>query len=66
MMDDRMHRALDGELPADGLTPAERAELLRYRAMIGTTLEPLRRLPAIDNLHEARHDQPPPIQSQRL
>jgi hypothetical protein len=48
MMDDRIHRALDGELPADGLTPEERAELHRYRAMIGTALEPLRRLPAID------------------
>ena len=48
MMDDRMHRALDGELPADGLSPEERAELHRYRAMIGTALEPLRRLPAID------------------
>jgi hypothetical protein len=48
MMDDRMHRALDGELPADGLTPEERAELHRYRAIIGTSLEPLRRLPAID------------------
>jgi hypothetical protein len=43
-----MHRALDGELPADGLTPEERAELHRYRAMIGTTLEPLRRFPPID------------------
>jgi hypothetical protein len=48
MMDDRMHRALDGELPADALTPEERAELHRYRATIGTTLEPLGRLPAID------------------
>ncbi len=48
MMDDRMHRALDGELPPDGLTPEERAELHRYRAIIGTSLEPLRRLPAID------------------
>jgi hypothetical protein len=48
MMDDRMHRALDGELPADGLTPEERAEMHRYRAIIGTALEPLRRLPAID------------------
>jgi hypothetical protein len=48
MMDDRIHRALDGELPADGLTPEERAEMHRYRAIIGTALEPLRRLPAID------------------
>lgn len=43
-----MHRALDGELPADALTPEERAELHRYRAIIGTSLEPLRRLPTID------------------
>lgn len=48
MMDDRIHRALDGELPADGLTPEERAELHRYRAIIGTSLGPLRQLPAID------------------
>jgi hypothetical protein len=47
-MDDRIQRALDGELPGDGLTPQERAEVQRYRAIIGTALEPLRRLPAID------------------
>jgi hypothetical protein len=47
-MDDRIQRALDGELPADGLTPRERAELQLYRAMIGTALEPIRQLPAID------------------
>ena len=47
-MSDRMHRALDGELPADGLAPDERAELHRYRAILGTALEPLRGLPAID------------------
>jgi hypothetical protein len=47
-MDDRIQRALDGELPADGLTPEERAELQRYRAVIGTALGPIRRMPAID------------------
>jgi len=47
-MDDRIQRALDGELPPDGLTPEERAELQRCRAIIGTALEPIRRLPAID------------------
>jgi hypothetical protein len=47
-MDDRIQRALDGELPADGLTPEERAELQRYRAILGTALEPIRRLPTID------------------
>jgi hypothetical protein len=43
-----MHRALDGELPADGLAPEERAELHRYRAILGIALEPVRGLPAID------------------
>jgi hypothetical protein len=47
-MSDRIHRALDGELPADGLAPDERAELHRYRAILGTALEPIRGLPAID------------------
>jgi hypothetical protein len=47
-MSDRMHRALDGELPADGLAPEERAELHRYRAILGIALEPVRGLPAID------------------
>lgn len=47
-MDDRIQRALDGELPAGGLTPDERMELQRHRAMIGTALGPIRRLPAID------------------
>ena len=47
-MSDRIHRALDGELPADGLAPEERAELHRYRAILGTALEPIRRMPTID------------------
>jgi hypothetical protein len=47
-MEDRIQRALDGELPADGLTSAERAELQRYRAITSTALGPIRRLPAID------------------
>ena len=51
-MDDRIQRALDGELPAERLTPHERAELQRYRAMIGTVLEPIRRVPAINVVPE--------------
>jgi hypothetical protein len=47
-MVDRIHLALDGELPIDGLTPAEREELLRRRAIVGSVLEPIRRLPGID------------------
>ena len=47
-MDDRIQRALDGELPADALTPEERAELQQVRAMIGTALRPIRHLPTID------------------
>jgi hypothetical protein len=47
-MVDRIHQALDGELPIDGLTPAEREELHWRRAMVGIALEPIRRLPAID------------------
>jgi Glycogen recognition site of AMP-activated protein kinase len=47
-MADRIYRALDGELPIDTLTPTEREELQRQRAIIGIALEPLRRLPEID------------------
>jgi hypothetical protein len=47
-MADRIMRALDDELPIDSLTPTEREELQRYRAIIGVALEPVRRLPAID------------------
>jgi hypothetical protein len=47
-MADRIQRALDGDLPVDTLTPAEREELQRARAIIGIVLDPLRRLPAID------------------
>jgi hypothetical protein len=47
-MHDRIQRALDGELPADGLTPEERAALHQYRAMIGTALQSIRRLSSID------------------
>jgi len=47
-MDDRIQRALDGELPAGELTSEERAELQRYRAMIGTALGPIRHLPTIN------------------
>lgn len=54
-MNDRIQRALDGELPADGLTPDERTELQRHRAIIGTALGPIRRLPAIDITREVMH-----------
>jgi hypothetical protein len=47
-MHHRIQQALDGDLPADGLTPEERAELQRYRASIGTALGPIRQLPSID------------------
>ena len=47
-MADQIMRALDGELPIDGLTPAEREELQWRRAIVGIALEPIRRLPAID------------------
>jgi hypothetical protein len=47
-MPDRIHQALDQELPADRLTPDERDELHRYRASIGMALDPIRRLPPID------------------
>ncbi len=47
-MHHRIQQALDGELPADALTPDERAELQRYRATLGTALEPIRQLPSID------------------
>jgi hypothetical protein len=47
-MSDRIHRALDGDLPADALTPEERTELHRYRAILGTALEPIRGIAPID------------------
>jgi Glycogen recognition site of AMP-activated protein kinase len=47
-MNDRIQRALDGEFPSDLLTSDERAELHRYRAIFGTALGPIRRLPSID------------------
>jgi Glycogen recognition site of AMP-activated protein kinase len=60
-MHHRIHQALDGELPVDGLTPEERAELHRYRASIGTALGPIRQLPSIDVSSEVMtqvaHDQ---------
>jgi hypothetical protein len=47
-MTQRLQRALDGEIPIDQLDPRERGELQRYRATIGTALEPIQRLPSID------------------
>ncbi|HEX6614901.1 MAG TPA: glycogen-binding domain-containing protein [Gemmatimonadales bacterium] len=51
-MEDRIQRALDGELPAESLAPHERAELQQYRAIIGTALGPIRRVPAINVVPE--------------
>jgi hypothetical protein len=47
-MDDRIHRALDGNLPIDQLTPDECAELHRYRAIICRALGPITHLRSID------------------
>lgn len=44
----RIQRALDNELPADQLSPEERAELHRYHATIRTALGPMEQLPSID------------------
>ena len=64
-MHDRIQRALDGELPADGLTPDERAELHRYRAIVGTALEPIRQLPRIDVATDIVHRLPTPRVARR-
>ena len=47
-MNDRIQRALDGDLPADQLTPDERTELRIYRATICRALAPIQRLESID------------------
>jgi hypothetical protein len=47
-MDDRIHRALDGELSADQLSAEERMELHRYHATICSALLPITRLRSID------------------
>jgi len=47
-MNDRIMRALDGEISADQLTPEERAELQHYRAAICTALAPVQHLASID------------------
>jgi len=51
-MNDKIKRALDGEIPTDQLTPEERAELHRYRAAICTALAPIQHLASIDVVHE--------------
>ena len=65
-MHDPIHRALDGELQADELTAAERAELHQYRASIGTALAPLRRFPIIDVSAEVMDRLPRPGRLRRL
>jgi hypothetical protein len=57
-MSDRIHQALDGELPLDALPPEERAELQRYRAILGTALEPIRGMAAIDVAPQVLHRLP--------
>jgi hypothetical protein len=47
-MDDRIHRALDGELSPHQLSAEERMELHRLHATICRTLLPITRLSAID------------------
>jgi AMP-activated protein kinase-like protein len=47
-MDDRIHRALDGDLSADQLSAEERMELHRYHATICRALLPITRLRSID------------------
>jgi hypothetical protein len=54
-MNDRIHRALDGELPTDQLTHEERLELQRYRATICTALGPIQHLGRIDVAPEVMH-----------
>ncbi len=58
-MDDRIHRALDGELPTDQLTHEERLELQRYRATICTALGPIQHLATIDVAREVMHQVAP-------
>jgi hypothetical protein len=58
-MNDRIHRALDGELPADQLTHEERLELQRYRATICTALAPIQHLATIDVAREVMHQVAP-------
>jgi hypothetical protein len=48
IMNDRIQRALDGDLPADQLTPDERTELRIYRATICRALAPIQQLGPID------------------
>lgn len=47
-MNERIHRALDGELPRDMLTQEERAGLARYEAMIAATERAVERHDAPD------------------
>ncbi len=47
-MNHRIQLALDGDLPADQLTPEERAELRLYRATICRALAPIQQLGSID------------------
>jgi hypothetical protein len=54
-MNDRIHRALDGELPIDQLTHEERLELQLYRATICTALGPIQHRAAIDVVPEVMH-----------
>jgi hypothetical protein len=48
MTNDRIQRALDGELPTDRLTPEELETYLQYRSAFSAALQPLESLAAID------------------
>jgi hypothetical protein len=48
MSHDRIHRALDGELPLDQLDPAEASVYHQYRQAITSAVRPLSGLPEID------------------
>ena len=63
-MNHRIQRALDGDLPADQLTPEERAELRLYRATICRALAPIQQLGSIDVAPEVlRRVAPGPVRS---
>lgn len=48
MMNDRIQRALDGELPVAQLSPEEAEAYLRCKAALGAALRPIERMEAID------------------
>jgi Glycogen recognition site of AMP-activated protein kinase len=62
IMNDRIQRALDGDLPVDQLTPDERTVLRIYRATICRALAPIQQLESVDVAPEVlRRVAPGPI-----